>query len=65
MTSSDLLEKKIAELQENLELTSRELHMAHQQVKEFQGLLQRQTGALTALQQLQDEEDCELAATND
>tara|TARA_R100001126_G_C4852665_1_gene162814 strand:+ start:872 stop:1063 length:192 start_codon:yes stop_codon:yes gene_type:complete len=57
MTSSDLLEKKIAELQENLELTSRELHMAHQQVKEFQGLLQRQTGALTALQQLQDEEE--------
>jgi len=57
MTSSDLLEKKIAELQENLELTSRELHMAHQQVKEFQGLLQRQTGALTALQQLQDEEN--------
>jgi len=57
MTSSVLLEKKIAELQENLELTSRELHMAHQQVKEFQGLLQRQTGALTALQQLQDEEE--------
>jgi len=57
MTSSVLLEKKIAELQENLELTSRELHMAHQQVKEFQGLLQRQTGALTALQQLQDEEN--------
>ena len=57
MTSSALLEKKIAELQENLELTSRELHMAHQQVKEFQGLLQRQTGALTALQQLQDEEE--------
>ena len=57
MTRSVLLEKKIVELQENLELTSRELHMANQQVKEFQGLLQRQTGALTALQQLQDEEE--------
>ena len=65
MTSSALLEKKIAEMQENLKLTNREFHLAQQQVKELQGLLQRQTGALTALQQLQDEEDCELAATND
>ena len=57
MTSSDLLKKKIAEMQENLEITNREFHLAQQQVKELQGLLQRQTGALTALQQLQDEEN--------
>ena len=49
------LEEKIAELQETAQEVTQALQQAQHRVVELQALLQRQTGALTALQQLQAE----------
>ena len=49
------LEEKIAEMQENAQEATQALQQAQHRVVELQALLQRQTGALTALQQLQAE----------
>ena len=49
------LTDKIEELQQNAQEASQALQAAQQRVVELQALLQRQTGALTALQELQAE----------
>ena len=49
------LEEKIQEMQANAQEATQALQQAQQRVVELQALLQRQTGALTALQQLQAE----------
>jgi len=49
------LTDKIEELQQNAQEASQALQAAQHRVVELQALLQRQTGALTALQQLQAE----------
>ena len=54
MTVSSL-EEKIQEMQENAQEATQALQAAQQRVVELQALLQRQTGALTALQGLQAE----------
>jgi len=54
MTVSTLTDK-IEELQGNAQEASQALQAAQQRVIELQALLQRQTGALTALQELQAE----------
>ena len=48
MTVSSL-EEKIQEMQENAQEATQALQAAQQRVVELQALLQRQTGALTAL----------------
>ena len=47
------LEEKIAEMQENAQDATQALQAAPQRVVELPALLERQTGALTALQPMQ------------